>query len=361
MPRRTATILTSISALVVILAALVLLPVPYAEMDPGPTFNTLGEDADGEEVITIAGHDSYEASGHLNMTTVRVTGKDYRMNLLEAVVGWLRDDSLIVRKDTLYPDDRSAEEVRQENAEEFSSSQEAAKAAALRQLGIDIGTQVIVSAVVDGAPAQDLLHAGDVIVAVDGTEVDSPEQVAELITAHRPGEDVVFTIVPKPADSEQPAHEDDPSARREVTVTTSEAEDGRAVVGIYPGTAHTFPFDIDIRLDDVGGPSAGLMFTLAIMDKLEPGDLTGGEFVAGTGTIDDQGRVGPIGGVQMKVIAAREAGAEYFLTPSDNCAAAATDPPDGLTLVRVDDLDGAEAALEDIRQGTTDELPLCGS
>src|SRR5690606_27735006 len=118
-------------------------------------------------------------------------------------------------------------------------------------------------------------------------------------------------------------------------------------------------FSIDIKLADVGGPSAGLMFALGIYDKLTPGSLTGGRFVAGTGTIDDNGKVGPIGGIQMKTVGARDKGAEFFLTPADNCATAVKDVPDGLTLVEVKTLEDALGALEDIRAGDTADLPTC--
>jgi PDZ domain-containing protein len=147
-----------------------------------------------------------------------------------------------------------------------------------------------------------------------------------------------------------------------VTITTATSDDTgaeRAIVGISAGTDHTFPFSIDIKLADVGGPSAGLMFALGIYDKLTPGSLTGGTFVAGTGTIDDAGKVGPIGGVEMKTVGARDKGARYFLTPKDNCAAAAKDTPDGLTLVKVDTIGDALDALKDIRGGHTDDLPKC--
>jgi PDZ domain-containing protein len=343
MPRRTATLLTSTLLLIGLLCAGMLIRVPYAEMSPGPTVDTMGEH-DGEPVIDIPDQPTYDSEGHLNMTTVRVTGVDYRMNLVEAVYGWLADDRNVVPHETLYPQDVSADEVEQQNAEEFSASQESAKVAALEELGWDVASQTVVGAVVEDSPAEGRLHAGDAIVAVDGTKVDRPQQVAELVTEHEPGEDVVFTI-------------DD---TRDVTLTTAAApDDNRAIVGIQATVSHTFPFEIDIELADVGGPSAGLMFALGIIDRLTEEDLTGGAFIAGTGTIDDEGTVGPIGGVAMKTIAAREAGAEFFLTPEDNCAAAAADAPDGLTLVRVGTLEDALAALADIRADRTGDLPLC--
>ncbi|WP_326598889.1 YlbL family protein [Streptomyces sp. NBC_01803] len=360
MPRRTATLLTSTLLLIGLLCAGLLIDVPYAEMSPGPTVNTLGEH-DGEPVLNIEGEQTYETSGHLNMTTVRVTGVNYRMNLVEAVAGWLSDDHAVVPHETLYPEDVSADEVQEQNAEEFSRSQESAKVAALRELGYEVEEQTIVAAVVRDSPAEGRLHAGDAIVAVDGTKVTEPEQVAELVTQHEAGEDVVFTIVPaEQAQAARESGEDLPSDTGDITITTTEAsDDQRAIVGIQAGVSHTFPFPIDIKLADVGGPSAGLMFTLGLMDKLTPEDLTGGAFVAGTGTIDDEGVVGPIGGVTMKTIAARNVGADFFLTPEDNCATAAESVPDGLTLVRVGTLDDALAALADIRAENTDELSLC--
>ncbi|CAM5488934.1 endopeptidase La OS=Streptomyces albaduncus OX=68172 GN=FHS32_004853 PE=3 SV=1 [Streptomyces griseoloalbus] len=314
-------------------------------------------------MLQISGHKTYPTDGHLNMTTVRVTSADCRMNLVEAVYGWLAHDTKVVPHDTLYPDGKTEEESTQENAEEFSQSQESAKVAALKELDIPVKSWVIVSTVVKDAPAEGKLHAGDVIKAVDGTKpVKEPSDVADLVTEHKSGEDVVFTIV---AAKEQAAAEKQKrtaTKTEKVTITTRTSDDAgekRAVVGISAGTDHTFPFDVDIKLADVGGPSAGLMFALGIYDKLTPGSLTGGEFVAGTGTIDDDGQVGPIGGIEMKTVGARDKGAEYFLTPAENCAAAAKDTPDGLTLVKVGTIDDALDALKDIRAGDTADLPAC--
>ncbi|MDQ0794089.1 PDZ domain-containing protein [Streptomyces sp. B1I3] len=361
MPRRTATMLASTLILIALLCAGVLIPVPYAEMSPGPTVNTLG-DARGEPVLQITGHKTYPTSGHLNMTTVRVTGADYDMNIVEAVYGWLAHDSVIVPHDTLYPDGKTEEQSTQENAEEFSQSQESAKVAALKELKIPVTSRVVVSTVLKDSAAQGELHAGDVIKAVDGTAVGKPEDVAKLVTEHKPGQDVVFTIVPAKAAAAAEKAGKEPQGSEDVTLTTRKAPaEDRAIVGIQAGTDHTFPFEIDIKLADVGGPSAGLMFSLGIIDKLTPGKLTGGAFVAGTGTIDDAGAVGPIGGINMKLVGARDAGARYFLTPDDNCAAAASDTPSGLTLVRVKTIDDAKKSLDRIRAGDTAGLPSCSA
>ena len=356
--------LASTLMLIALLCAGVFIPVPYSEMSPGPTVNTLGNH-DGEPVLQISGRKTYAADGHLNMTTVRVTSADYRMNLVEAVYGWLAHDSKVVPHDTLYPDGKTEEQSTQENAEEFSQSQESAKVAALKALKIPVKSWVIVRTVFKDTPAQGTLHAGDVIKDVDGTEVKAPDDVAKLVTKHKAGEDVVFTIVPAKEQAAAEKENRTPTATKKITVTTKksgEAPDkNRAIVGIQAGTDHTFPFTIDIKLADVGGPSAGLMFALGIADKLTPGDLTGGKFVAGTGTIDDEGKVGPIGGIEMKTVGARDKGAKYFLTPKDNCAAAAKDVPEGLTLVKVGTIDDALGALKDIRSGDTAALPKCSA
>ncbi|MEV7237064.1 PDZ domain-containing protein [Streptomyces sp. NPDC051020] len=361
MPRRTATMLASTLILIALLCAGVLMKVPYSEMSPGPTVNTLGK-VGGEPVLQISGHKTYKTSGNLNMTTVRVTGADYNMNLVEAVYGWLAHDSVVVPHDTLYPNGKTEQQSTQENAEEFSQSQESAKVAALTELGIPVTSRVVVSTVIKGSPAQGKLHAGDVIKAVDGTAVRQPEDVAKLVTKHKPGENVTFTVIPaKTAAAAEKAGKEPQGSEKIIITTAKAAKENRAIVGIQAGTDHTFPFPIDIKLADVGGPSAGLMFSLGIIDKLTPGQLTGGKFIAGTGTIDDQGKVGPIGGITMKLVGARNAGARYFLTPDDNCRAAASDTPSGLTLVKVKTIDDAKKSLEQIRTGDTAALPSCSA
>ncbi len=342
--------------LIALLCASVLMKVPYTEMSPGPTYNTLGvQEKTGTPVITVTGHESYPASGHLNMTTVQVTGAKYEPSLVNAVIGWLRDDVLVVPHDNVYPKGQSDADAKRQNAEEFALSEDHARTAALSQLGIPMGSELIVQTVTAGAPAEGRLHAGDQIVAVDGTPVADADAVAKAVTRHQPGESAVFTVVPRVKEGSS-----EPGVRTDITVPTVKSPDtGAAMVGIRPGLKHTYPFRIDIGLQDVGGPSAGLMFSLGIIDKLTPGDLTAGRFVAGTGTIDDAGTVGPIGGISMKLIAARDAGAEFFLAPAANCAEAAKNTPSGLRLVKVETLDGALKALEQIRSGQSAALPSC--
>ena len=205
--------LASTLILIALLCAGVFIHVPYAEMSPGPTVNTLGS-ARGEPVLQISGHKTYPTSGHLNMTTVRVTGAEYDMNIVEAVYGWLAHDTVVVPHGTLYPDGKTEEQSTQENAEEFTQSQESAKVAALKELNIPVTSRVVVSTVIRNSPAQGKLHAGDLIKDVDGTPVKQPADVAKLVTRHKPGEDTVFTVIPAKEAGSPRAPRRSPSPRR---------------------------------------------------------------------------------------------------------------------------------------------------
>ena len=224
-------------------------------------------------------------------------------------------------------------------------SQENATTAALRQLGIAVETRLLVQDIPAGSPSKGKLRTGDLLVSVDGTKVVGGAQLRDLITSRDPGDTVRLVV------------------RRQgkkvgVTIRTTEAEDGRAIVGVTTRDEADYPFTVEIRLEDVGGPSAGLMFALGIVEKLTPGSLSGGRHVAGTGTIDDAGGVGPIGGITQKMVGAQRSGATVFLAPADNCAEARRTKPDGLQLVRAATLNSAVRALELIRAGRPG-IPRC--
>lgn len=350
MTKRSTTLVASAALLLVLVVVAALLPVPYVALLPGPTTDTLGE-AGGKPLIAIGQRRTYGSAGNLNFTTVEVLGTpDRSLGLLTALRGWLDPSIAVVPTEVVYPPGETAAQARARNAEEMKVSQQSATTAALRALGYRVTTRVAVGAVLEGAPALGRLRAADVLLAVDGAPVRRLDDVGAGVRRHRPGEAVRFTV-------------ERAGKRQEVEVTTRAAPDGRAFVGITPREVARYPFPVTIQIDDVGGPSAGLMFALGIIDKLTPEDLTGGRFIAGTGTIDDAGRVGPIGGVGQKLIAAREAGATVFLTPAANCPAAAQGTPEGLRLVRVDDLDGALRALRALAAGRTDgpALPTCSA
>jgi PDZ domain-containing protein len=342
--------LASAGFLVVLLSAIAaLLPVPYVALSPGPTSNTLGS-VGGNELIHIAGHKTYPDQGHLNLTTVSVLGgPQQRMDLITALRGWLDGSIAVIPEEQVYPKGTSAKEAEKESNDQMRDSQEHATTAALRSLGIPVTTRVAVNEVPAGSPSQGKLRVGDVIVSVDGQAIDGGAALRQAITAHTPGDPVKFVI-------------ERAGKRVEVTITTIKAsaqDGGKAIVGITTRDEATYPFTVRIGLKDVGGPSAGLMFALGIVDKLTPGALTGGAFVAGTGEIDDSGNVGPIGGIAQKMIAARRAGATVFLAPAGDCAEAVTTVPDGLKLVRVTSLDSALSSLDALRANPAAKVPSC--
>ena len=311
-------------------------PVPYVAQVPGPTFNTLG-DIEGEPIISVEGRDRNEPEGELTLTTVGVSRAG--LSLVEAVQGWFDDEVSVVPEETVYPPGRSEQETRDANRQAFLTSEEAAEAAALAELGYPV--KVVVRGLADDSPAEGELREGDAIESVEGRP--TPDLAAlDAVLGSIPGGTAVevdYTRLGEPGTA---------------TVTTGTAEDGEgSVLGALVREQPAAPFDVDIAVEDVGGPSAGLMLSLGILDLVGDTDLTGGATVAGTGTIGPTGEVGPIGGIQLKMIAATEIGAELFLVPADNCAEARAAPQPGLTLAKVSTLDDALAALEDLRAGET--------
>jgi PDZ domain-containing protein len=351
MQRRALTLSLSGTTVALLTVGAFVIPTPYAEMSPGPTYDTLGSYSTdsgqpAKPVIDITGTQTFPhtSGGQLRMVTVEVSRADFKPNSVDVLAGWLSSDKIVVPRTVIYPAGQTAEEATQQNTAMFDDSEDQAITAALAAKDIKpLRTEVIVDSVTAGSPADGKLQPQDVIVAVDGTKLVNPDDVHTLIQKHKPGETVVFTV--SRAGKEQ-----------QVSVVTTQSHDSgpsRALVGFLPGTQNVFPFDVKIQLDNVGGPSAGMMFALGIIDELSQQDLTGGLKIAGTGTIDATGKVGPIGGVQMKTLAAKRDGATVFLTPADNCADAAKNAPSGLRLVKVNTLQDALKALDTLRAGGT--------
>jgi PDZ domain-containing protein len=314
-------------------------------LTPGPTTNTLGETAKGQPLIEITGRQTYPYNGYLNFTTVAYQGgPGNRIDLLSALRGWLDPKTAVVPEEAIFPENESVQKVEQENTAQMESSQESAIAAALTELKIPITTAIKVASLQRGLPAERVLRKNDQVVAVDGAKVTKVEDVSAAIGKRPPGETVKITI-------KRNGKEQTVSVATVPASAAAGARAGKAVIGVVLGEDHEFPFTVKISVGDVGGPSAGLMFSLGIYDKLTPGALTGGTFVAGTGTITADGEVGPIGGIQQKMIAARDAGAKVFLTPADNCAEAAAHVPEGLRLIKAGTMHDTIASLEALRTG----------
>ena len=322
------------------LLAAVLLPVPYVVLSPGPVFDTLGE-VGGTPLISISGAPTYPTSGRLDLTTVSESGGPRgRLSVVDALRGWVATDEVVVPRELLYPPDQTADEVDRENTAAMTDSQDAATYAALRYLDLPVTDTVTVAEVDPDGPSQGKLEVGDRFLAVDDRPVSTPVELREEVSSNPPGTAVTLRV-------ERDGRELD------VVVTTVAADDDPTVsrIGVVPGVGFVSPVDVTIRLDDVGGPSAGLMFSLGIVDKLTPVQENGGRHVAGTGTIDAAGAIGPIGGIEQKLVGARQAGATLFFVPEGNCAAAASAAPDGLRLAKVATLDDAMAALDVVRTG----------
>ncbi|EIV95749.1 PDZ domain-containing protein [Frankia sp. QA3] len=346
MARRTQSlVVASVLALALLVVGL-WMPVPFVTLAPGPVTDTLGA-VDGTRLITIEGRRTFPTSGRLELTTVEETPK---LNLVSALQDWIDDDRAVVPTELIRPRGSSQEQVQQENAQAMLDSQDQATAAALAQLGIAAtGRSVAVYTVPDGSPAAGKLATGDVVTQVNGVAVTTQDQLRAQIGKARPGTavTVAYKRGSKPAT---------------VSIITRPATDdpSRAMIGITTTEKRTYPFTVRIRLSDVGGPSAGLMFAMGIVDLLTPGALTGGKTIAGTGTITAAGEVGPIGGIQQKVLGAKASGASIFLVPAANCAdARSVDSGSGLRLVKVDTLAGALKAVDALRTNPAASVPSC--
>ncbi|CAN5501120.1 PDZ domain-containing protein [soil metagenome] len=330
-------------ALVPIVAFGVLLAVvtvPFVSLGPGPTFDTLGE-FDGKPVVAIEGTETKPTSGHLNMTTV---AQRDGLTLGLALSMWMSGRDQLVPRDLVYPPDKSREEVQKANTADFENSEDSAEYAALSYL--DYAPAVTVATVNDPGPAVGKLQDGDAIDAVNGQLVANLEDFTRLLDATRAGDQIVVDYRRKNA----------PAGT--TTITLGDRPDKESgLVGVSVRNAPWAPFTVDFNLANIGGPSAGLMFSLAVIDKLTTGDLNGSKFIAGTGTIDTAGEVGPIGGITHKMLAASEAGASVFLVPADNCDEAKSAPQEGLELVKVETLESAVNALETLSAGG--EPPRC--
>lgn len=311
---------------------------PYATEGMGPTYNTLGQ-VNGKEVVHITGTETYPTSGNLNMTTVAARRA---LSFRELLNSWLISDETIVPEETLYPRNLSHEQVTQRYSAAFTRSETAATYAALTYLGRSFNA--VISDL--GSATDTGLATGDTLLSIDGT-TGPPQQLIEAIRAHTPGDTITVGIrrgdqeLTLPVTARASQDEQNPATTLGVTVTLTPAD----------GT------HVEYNLEDIGGASAGLMFTLAVIDKLTPQELTGGRFVAGTGTMNAAGQVGPIGGIIHKIEAAAKAGATVFLVPEANCAEAMTSHHEGVALVKVTTITDAVQALESINSGQ--DVPKC--
>lgn len=330
--------------------ALAVVPSPYVVEKPGPVYNTLGAaDYQGEQtdLITIPDQTVYPTEGSLDLLTVSVLGNpDNRLNWLTVAAAWLDPSQAVVPLESVFPADETTEDRDAANEVAMVNSQQDAIAAALTNLDYDYPSDLSVVSLADDAPATGLIEPGDLIESVNGEAVADITALRAALTESGAGTAAAIGVSRDGADLS-------------VDVTPADLQ-GAVVLGINVKSDYQFPFDVEIQLDKVGGPSAGMMFALGIIDKLTPGSLQGGADVAGTGTIDQAGTVGAIGGIRQKLFGAQKAGADWFLAPAANCDEVTGHIPDGLTVLAVKTLDDSLAALDAIRTGAdTSALPTC--
>jgi PDZ domain-containing protein len=347
---RAKVLLVSVTSVLVLLAVALLLPVPFVKLAPGPTFNVIG-DHDGQPVIKISDTTTYPVTGELDMTTVLESGGPRGgLTFIDAVTSWFQSSNAVLPRELMYPDDVSGTDVKAKQTAMFSTAESNATAAALGYLKMPVSTKIVVSAVWADSPADGQLEARDEILTIDGVKITGAEQVRNAVQAKPIGTDFAITVL-----------RDDTAGAKNVDVTVKSEpnpnDDTKPYIGISVGEYYSADFPIAFTLDTVGGPSAGLMFTLGLIDKLSPDDLAGGKHIAGTGTIDPTGKVGPIGGIRQKLAGARAAGAELFLMPKVHCTEAAGHIPDGLTVTPVETVTDAVNALHAWGKGA--KVPSC--
>jgi PDZ domain-containing protein len=351
-----------------VLASIILVsPMPYAIEMPGPSWNTLGvstiTNPDGTKkkipLITVTGGPTYPTTGSLDLLTISLAGTPAQHPVLgDVIASWFNPQRAVIPMDSVFPPNISQSEREKENTVDMVNSQQDAIAAAFTHLGYEV-TQLKIDKILSGSPAEGKLQAGDIITSVNGVHVVSVPQMREVLQKN--GVDKPASFVGTRAGK---------SFTTTVTPVLSEKDAAGkqiVVIKVLGSSTYHFPFDVKIRLDDVGGPSAGLMFSLGVLDTITPENMTGGRKIAGTGTIDASGLVGPIGGIRQKMYSAVNASADYMFVPADNCSEAFGHVPTGLRIFKVSTLDDAVAALKVIAKPDSDsgrtaelaKLPTC--
>lgn len=337
MSRRFQTLCGGVIILAVLISIILSIKVPFVAFVPGPTVNTIGK-YNGKPVINVEGPaDLNKASGNLNLTTVGIAD---HLTIFQAIEGWFDDSVSVVPTETVYPPNVPREETDKKNKADYDNSENLAVSAALNHLKYPKKVVVV------SPPKGSALEAGDAIESVNGTPITSFEDLQGVLKSIEPQTAVEINFL----------HFGTPST---ATITSKAAQDAAAGsrLGITVNFRPYAPFNVTFAQNDIGGPSAGLMLTLGILDLVGPGSITDGKFIAGTGTIGADGNVGPIGGIRLKMKKAAEVGAEIFLTPAKNCAEAMTNPPADLKIVKVETLDDTLGSVKKFTAG--EETPSC--
>jgi len=268
---------------------------------PGDPQNVLGS------AIKISGTDTYPTTGKLSVTAVMITDPDSYITAFDIFYGWIDKDRAVLPRERVYPDGETAAEAVREGAAEMNSSQINATAAALSYLGYQIPSKLVVVGVSKQSNAHKVILLKDQILSIDKIKLNNTTDVLRYLEDKKADEVVSVEI-----------------NRSGVGIMIKEIAlsprpDGSAFIGINIQEQFDFPFDVQIKLAETGGPSGGLIFALGIVEKLTQADLIRSRNIAGTGTITTDGLVGPIGGIAEKIIGAKNDGVDLFFTPINNC------------------------------------------
>ena len=353
---RRAVVAGSFILVVALIAAVFLVPVNAVIEAPGPTWNVLdnGSSSD-QDVLKVSGTETYPTEGALRMTTVSVSGcPGYPVTTADLIAAWISADKRIVDRDEVCPQDQSAEQVEETGKAQMTASQDSAVIAALVETGKAGAMHLTVTEVTEQQTSTEI-QAGDVLETItpqggQTTTLASFSQLRELMTTIPEGTRVTLGV----------RRGDQKASAVLTTIAPQEGTTG-SLLGLSLKISVDSPVEATFGLSDVGGPSAGMMFALGVVDEITPGSLTGGKDISGTGTIDMTGQVGPIGGIQQKMAGARESGSTFFLAPASNCNEVKGHEPKGMQVFAVNTLHEAVAATKAIASGNTSGLATCSA
>ena len=314
--------------------ATLLAPIPFVFFKPGVPDNVAGK------IISIKDAKTYPINGKLFITSILVTNPDSPVFGAETLVNWAIGPHVVLPKESVYPPIQPAQKIERDSRNEMESSKVTSTAAALRYLGYDFDEVYYVSDIRDYSDAIKKLKIGDVITKIDGKEINQIEEIRTSYAKKSIGDSLLITVERKDKNGKVT-----PVTTRVILVENLDIEEKeRPAIGILVGTSARFPIDVDFNLPGVGGPSAGLIFAVGIVEKLTEEDLVRGRKIAGTGTITASGKVGGIGGIEEKMVGASRIGATIFIAPRENCPDI-EHVPKGLKVIPVSTLSEAIEAL----------------
>lgn len=341
---------------VALIVAVFTVPVNVVIEAPGPTWNVLDNgSSSSEDVLKVSGTETYPTEGALRMTTVSVSGcPGYPVTTADLIAAWFSADKRIVDRNEVCPQDQSAEQVEETGKAQMTASQDSAVIAALVETGKAGAMHLTVTEVTEQQTSTKV-QPGDVLETItpeggQTTTITSFSQLRELMTTIAEGTRVTLGV----------RRGDQQMAAALTTIAPQEGTTG-SLLGLSLKISVDSQVDATFGLSDVGGPSAGMMFALGVVDEITPGALTGGKDISGTGTIDINGQVGPIGGIQQKMAGARKAGSTFFLAPTSNCNEVKGHEPEGMKVFAVGTLHEAVTATKAIASGDTSGLATCSA